>query len=107
MKIEKKLDCLFWFLITLLPLIGYFIAYFRTGTAVPIAEYVALFRFDFVADLMLQIFSFGGESINVILVDFASWLVLIELVHILVDAILFIFRVVRSWLEGGIYGKMY
>lgn len=95
-KFEKKLDSLFWWLIALLPILVYFISVFHVGAELSqFNSYVDLFTFDYVADIFNRIFT-ENLAFPSILVNYLSYFISVEIIHIFVDVVVFLPR----WFHG-------
>lgn len=105
MKIAKKLDCLFWWLVAVLPLLLYCIVYFKSATAITFNEFIEPFRFDFVANSLEQIASTASIAIPTVLINYLSYFVVVEIAHLFIDAIIFLPKFARTALEG-VYDKL-
>lgn len=89
---QKKIDRLFWFIIAVLPIFCWFVANWRNGAAESFHMYIGSeWAFSFVMNALDGAFNLAfGEAplIN----GYISYLVSIEIVHCLFDAIVFIPR---------------
>lgn len=91
-RFEKKIDGVFWFIIAILPLIIYLINFFHTGASTTnFTTFLEPFKFDFIANLLNNIF-IDNYSLPIELTNYLSWFCAVEIVHILVDAVLFVPR---------------
>lgn len=97
-KFEKKLDALFWFLVGVLPLVIFFVINYRNSSA-DFSAFISAYRYDYVADICTQIFT-DTLSFPVVVTDFLSYFVSVEISHIFIDVIVFIPRFARTFLEG-------
>lgn len=122
-RLSKKLDSIFWWLIKLLPLIiflivniGFFTAkpiwqyfaddgdwsdFFSGGTSLALClEHVGFGYQNFLTAILEDIFSdYINFSIANYFLGYFSYLVFIEILHILYDVIVFIPRLARKWIN--------
>lgn len=96
-KLEKKLDAIFWFLVAVLPLFLFFVLNYRNPSA-DFSSFIASYRYSYVADICTQIFT-DTLSLPVVVTDFLSYFVSVEISHIFIDVIVFIPRFARTFLE--------
>lgn len=86
----------------MLPIFGYLIAFWRQGSAPAIFTYInENFSFAFVRDIFNQIWqqAFGCE---LVLSGFLSYLVAVEIAHVLFDVVVFIPRFAHAITEKAI-----
>lgn len=98
-KMKNKIDQLLWALIWLLPVLSYVVTFWRVGDAVPIFTYVnANFSFAFVRELLdaiwLKVFNSALP-----LSGYISYLVVVEVVHCMFDAVVFVPRLAHAFIE--------
>ena len=100
-KFEKKLDILFWWLIWLLPLVGAVVSlmFGSDNTFADFSTFIEGFRFGYIKDLLVDFFDIFSLTFPGVLLDYASYLICAEFVHILVDVIIFIPRFVHSMVQ--------
>lgn len=99
MKLKQKIDHFLWAFMWLLPFLSYLVTYWRIGGAVPVLEYIEMhFSFTFVHELLINVWdaAFGDY---LYLAGYISYLVAVEIVHCLFDAIVFIPRFAHSLIE--------
>lgn len=90
-KFQKKLDYLFWFLVATWPLIAYVVLNWNAPNSVEMSAIIEPFRFDYIADLFNQIFT-QEITFPAFLVDFLSYFVSVEIIHVFIDFCVFIPR---------------
>lgn len=96
-QFREKLDRILWAVIWLLPVLAYFIQYYRSGTAVYMMQFIdEQFSFDFIKTLINSAWSkgFGGEQLK--LAGYLSYLVAVEIAHCLFDVVVFIPRFAQT-----------
>lgn len=101
-KFERKLDMVLWAVIWLLPILLYFIMWFRIGSAPDFINFVnSSWRFDFVADILDNVWSlcFNGSAMP--LSGYISYIASVEVVHAFLDAVIFIPRLAHRLIEKG------
>lgn len=100
-KSKEKIDRILWMIIWLVPFISFFIGFRQTGTETPIFTYIDTnFSFAFVKNLIDQIWAtvFSGSSLC--LSGYISYLVAVEVIHCLFDAVVFIPRFAHDLIES-------
>lgn len=107
--IKTLADTIFWYALYFLPIICFMLVYYRTGTNVTMSEFLANGGFslavdNIVVDTMKAIFGENGilplfASDGIILA--LSWFVCVYILHLLVDFILFIPRLLHKFLKKG------
>jgi hypothetical protein len=98
-NLKQKIDLWLWALIWILPVLGYVVSFWRTGNAVPIFEYInANFSFEMIRDVLDQIWlkAFGSQ---LVLSGYISYLIVVEVVHCVFDAIVFIPRFAHTLID--------
>lgn len=103
LKIEKKLDAVFWFLVAVLPLIIFAVIYFRSGNA-DFTTFITPYRFEFVSNIFDTVFK-DSIAVPVVIVDYLSYFVSVEIAHLFVDVVVFIPRFARVGMEN-VYEKI-
>lgn len=115
-RFSKRLDSLFWWLVKLLPLVLFVCAvygfYRNGGTALwrEFSSFMAGFTFldstnpiytalygVFGADGVFPIFSSGNA-----LLQYLSYIVVIDILHIMVDVLVFIPRLAHKWIGKAV-----
>ena len=102
-RLSRKLDAVLWFLLALLPVIVYFVMYYRTGNAVPFSDYINdIWRFDFIANIFESVFSSTGVfGSSFAIVPYVSYLVSVEIMRVFFYVIAFIPRFAYKFLTRG------
>ena len=93
-RFSDKLDHIFWWLIWLLPIIGGFIV-LATNGAHDFSVFMSFlnnFTFDFIADILVDMFGVASLQLPDVLLALMSYIVSVELCHVLVDVLVFIPR---------------
>ena len=101
-KFERKLDMILWAVIWLLPILLYFIMWFRIGSAPDFIAFInTSWRFDFIADILDQVWStcFNGSTLPIS--GYISYIASIEVVHVFLDAVIFIPRFAHKVIQKG------
>lgn len=112
-----KLDKVFWFLITFLPVILYAIYLFatRSGNILGLDAFLRLiFNYDYTGGLaenpifkaLYALFSFSPDSAFAILpyslLYLISYMATIEIVHVAFDVLVFIPRLAHKWISKAV-----
>ena len=102
-RLSRKLDAVLWFLLALLPVIVYFVMYYRTGNAVPFSDYINdIWRFDFIANIFESVFSSTGIfGSSFVIAPYISYLVSLEIMRVFFYAIVFVPRFAYHFLTKG------
>ena len=98
-KLKIKIDSFLWAVMWLLPLFAFFVSWYRVGSAPELLSFVdQQFSFPFVRDLINAVWTkaFGAE---LQLAGYISYLVCVEVVHCLFDAVVFIPRLAHSFVD--------
>lgn len=103
-KFSDKLDHLFWWFIWLLPIAGGLLAV-ATGTHdfTGFSDFVSGFTFSFVEDILVDVFATATIQLPMILVTLMSYIVSVELCHVLVDVLLLIPRFCHKLVQLDTY----
>lgn len=98
-KIAKTLDVLLWFFVMILPLV---VMVYHRDAGYTLTQAVGVCSpFGYVQDIFESVFSkVFGDSLAIS--SYASYLVLVEVVHIFVDALLFVPRIARKMMDGWV-----
>ena len=98
-KLKTKIDLFLWAASWLLPFFAFFVSYFRIGEAPQLLTFVdEQFAFPFIRDLINNVWSSAfGSALP--LAGFISYLVCVEVVHCLFDAVVFIPRMAHSFID--------
>lgn len=100
-RFARKCDKVFWFIVLLLPLFAYFVTAYDRSIQPTFLEYMAIYRFGFVADIFESVFikaNFGTLPI----VDYLSYCVGVEIAHCLFDVVVFIPRLAHKWISKAV-----
>lgn len=93
-RLSTKLDLIFWWLVWLLPLIGAVCTIFGANVNGSVyGQFFSTFIFQFMNSLFGQVESVVGFTFPLYLKHYASYIVAVELVHVLVDIIIFVPRI--------------
>jgi len=103
MKQHKlNLDSLLWGLIWMLPIFGYLVAFWRQGAAPALFTYINdNFAFTYIADIINNIWQ-KAFSCELVLSGFLSYLIAVEIAHVLFDVIVFIPRFAHAITDKAI-----
>lgn len=113
-KISFILDRLFWGFIALLPLLVYLVFIIKNGTTYSLENVFNDFGFGIdtssvIYQTFIQIFGVASGSSATIpaflsngVVLYISYMVLVELIHLIVDILLYIPRIAMKWLDKGV-----
>lgn len=88
------MDTLFWWLMWVIPIVGGLIV-LGCGSSHDYASFIAFlnnFSFTFVADILSGMFGIVSMQLPAFLLAFMSYVVSVELCHVLVDVLVFIPR---------------
>lgn len=98
-KMKDKIDQLLWAMVWILPVLGYVVAYWRTGNAIPLFEYINTnFSFEFIKTLLDNIWLKVFNS-QLVLSGYISYLVVVQIAHCMFDAVVFIPRLAHDFIE--------
>jgi hypothetical protein len=111
MKFKQKLDNLLWFLITLLPLILLLIhSIINKGIGGDFNNLINSFMnfiglennsiFNALNNFITSITN-TNTSIYIILIDYAIYILIVQLVHLIIDFFMFIIKVCENFLNRG------
>ena len=100
-RFGKKIDYIFWFIISIIPLIIYVSLCWNNPNAIDFSTFISNYRFAFIADIFNEIFK-DTFIFPTVLVDFISYFCSVEIIHVFVDFIVFIPRFAHNFL-GGFY----
>ncbi len=98
-RFEKKVDRVIWSIILLLPIIAFIVCTFRNPSLNAFTQVMSAFKFEFVSNILNQIF-IGNYALPADLVNYLSYFVSVEILHVFVDFICFIPRFSHNLLEG-------
>lgn len=101
-RFGKKIDYIFWFVVSIIPIIIYVVLCWNNPNNIEFANVIASYRFDFVADIFNEIFK-DNFIFPTVLVDFISYFCSVEIIHIFVDFIVFIPRFAHNF-TNKLYG---
>lgn len=98
------LDSLFWFILLLMPLIIYIVANIETYTFSLMDIFTELsIPYDNFILKILMVFSdtvvLGDSSNMLVLSSYVNYMIIVELLHICVDLVLFIFKFAKKYLN--------
>jgi ABC-type spermidine/putrescine transport system permease subunit II len=94
-RFSKKLDSFFWFLILILPIVIYITISFNVGNSTDFSTFISSWTFPFISDIFNDIFT-GDLLFNPILVDYISYCVSVEIIHVFFDVVVFIPRLAHK-----------
>ena len=101
-KLKNKVDVFLWAFMWMLPVLAYFIAWFRIGAAPEILAFIDdQFSFGFVRDIINDVWQLAFEE-TLPVAGLISYLVGIEVVHCLFDAVVFIPRIAHTFIDRAI-----
>ena len=98
-SLKVKIDHFLWAAIWMLPVFAFFVSWYRIGSAPEILTFIdEQFAFPFIRDLINNVWStaFGAD---LQLAGFISYLVCVEVVHCLFDAVVFIPRIAHCFID--------
>lgn len=101
-NLKSKIDAFLWAFIWMLPMIAYFVSWYRIGSAPAVLTFVdEQFSFAFVKNVINNVWNtaFGTD---LALAGYISYLVCVEVVHCLFDAIVFIPRIAHSFIDRAV-----
>lgn len=104
MKHHKKLnlDTLLWGIIWMLPFFGYLIAFWRQGTVPALFTYIdEHFAFTYVQSIITSIWQ-KAFNCELVLSGYLSYLVSVEIAHVLFDVIVFVPRFAHAITDKAI-----
>ena len=94
-RFERKLDALFWMLVSLLPLVVYIVNVYNGGTIDFFTFVNENFTFAFISQIFEDVFLTAFESVFP-LTSLLSYWVSVELIHCLFDVVVFLPRFARK-----------
>lgn len=101
-RLTFKLDAIFWFVVSLLPILVYFVLNYRNPSAPDFFTYISGFApFTFIQDILDDVtdLSFGATfKLNA----FLAYCVGVEILHVLFDVIVFIPRLAHKWISKAV-----
>ena len=101
-RLSYKIDAVFWFIVSMLPIIVYLILNYRNPSAPDFFTYVLGFApFEFIQDILDNVTetAFGAPfRLNA----FLSYCVGVEILHVLFDVIVFIPRLAHKWISKAV-----
>ena len=101
-RFARKCDKIFWMIVSLLPIIIYFISYFyKASAAADFTSFMTVYRFDFIADIFESVFTTAGFG-QLYCVDYLSYVVGVEIAHCLFDVVVFIPRLAHKWIGKAV-----
>ncbi len=101
-RFSYKLDLIFWFIVSLLPILVYLVVNIRNPEAVGFFDYITNFSpFPFIAEVLDSVAetAFGAPFA---LSGLLSYFVGVEIFHILFDVIVFIPRLAHKWISKAV-----
>lgn len=101
-RFSYKLDLIFWFIVSFLPILLYLAVNFKNPEAVGFFEFVSNFSpFPFIANVLDSVSetAFGARFA---LSGLLSYFVGVEVFHILFDVIVFIPRLAHKWISKAV-----
>lgn len=116
-RFAYKLDKIFWFLLTLLPIILYVVYLFanRSGTILDFNKFLqTIFNFDYptglsknpIYNVLFALFSFSETSVFPALpfsfLYLFTYMASVEVVHVCFDVIVFIPRLAHKWISKAV-----
>lgn len=104
-KFDKKLDALFWWFIWLLPLLGALICLFmgNDNTFSDFSTFISSFSFDFIKGIIVDIQEVMQFQFPDILLSYLSYIVGVEVLHVMTDVLIFIPRFAHSLVDFDRY----
>lgn len=101
-RIGYKLDKLFWFIVSILPIIFYFAINYRNPAATGFFEYVSAFSpFSYIENIFNDITRLAFDT-TFPLVSYLSYCVGVEIFHVFFDVIVFIPRLAHKWVGKAV-----
>ena len=100
-KLKRKFDLWFWFIVLLFPLIGFLFAYHGLGGEMTLLAYIDNeYAFAFVRNIIDDVWRavFGAACP---IGGFASYIVLVEIIHCFVYVLVFIPRMAQKFIDWG------
>lgn len=101
-SLKNKIDAFLWAFMWMLPVIAFFVSWYRIGAAPSVISFIdEQFSFSFVKDVINNIWNkaFGAD---LVLAGYISYLVCVEVVHCMFDALVFIPRVAHSFIDRAV-----
>lgn len=99
MKTKEKIDLYLWALMWLLPILAFFIQYYRSGTEINLLAFIDdTFAFQYIKDILNNIWQKAFSS-DLKIAGYLSYITVVEIAHCLFDVIVFIPRFAHEVLE--------
>lgn len=98
---KKKIDIFFWFIVSLLPILVYFIVSFRSASPVAFLIFLNDYSFPFITSSINSIWNLAFNS-DCPLAGLVSYFVLVEVVHCMFDVMVFIPRLAHFLVDKGL-----
>lgn len=101
-RLSFKLDAMFWFIVSLLPILVYLVVNYRNPAAPDFFTYISGFApFAFIQDILDDVTTLAfGSTFN--LNTFLAYCVGVEILHVLFDVIVFIPRLAHKWISKAV-----
>ena len=99
---KANLDQLLWGFLWIAPLFGYLVAFWQTGCAPALFEYINdNFTFEFIKAVIDNVWQKAFDS-QLVISGYLSYLVAVEIAHVLFDVIVFIPRFAHAITDKAI-----
>lgn len=101
-RLSYKLDMLFWFLVSVLPILVYLLVNFHNPAAPDFFEYLSGFApFSFLEEIFDSVTETAfGSSFR--LNSYLAYCVAVEILHVLFDVVVFIPRLAHKWISKAV-----
>lgn len=100
-KLKTKIDHLLWAFMWLLPVLAFFVQYYRAGAELTLLQYVDThYAFDFIKNILDTVWE-TAFSCELKISGYLSYLVVVEIAHCLFDVIVFIPRFAHELIDRG------
>lgn len=101
-RLTFKLDAIFWFIVSLLPILVYFVVNYRNASAPDFFTYVSGFAPFLFIENILDVVTTTAFGAPFKLNAFLSYCVGVEILHVLFDVIVFIPRLAHKWISKAV-----
>ena len=96
---REKIDVLLWAFIWLLPFFAYFVSFYRQGSAPALFTFInEEYSFTFIKNVLDKVWSLLFGS-TIAISSYLSYLVAVELLHCLFDALVYVPRFAHTLIE--------
>ena len=97
--LKIKIDHFLWAFIWMLPVVAFVVSYYQIGNAPQLLTFVdEQFAFPFIKDIINNVWNTAFSS-DLPLAGYISYLICVEVIHCLFDAVVFIPRIAHAFID--------